>query len=51
MILHYVARILELVIPLMEHPGEVFLASIEEDLMKLIIKQGQTVSFVYKKNI
>ncbi|CAB4014647.1 nipped-B B isoform X1, partial [Paramuricea clavata] len=43
LILHYVARILELVIPLIEHPGEAFLASMEEDLMMLIIKQGQTV--------
>ena len=30
----------------MEHPGEAFLASMEEDLMKLIIKQGQTVSLL-----
>ncbi|XP_046841675.1 nipped-B-like protein isoform X2 [Xenia sp. Carnegie-2017] len=43
LILHYIARILELVLPLIEHPGEAFLASIEEDLMMLIIKQGQTV--------
>ena len=28
-------------------PGEAFLASMEEDLMKLIIKQGQTVSRAY----
>lgn len=46
LILHYVARILELVIPLIDHAGEAFLASIEEDLMMLIIKQGQTVSSV-----
>lgn len=28
----------------MEHPSETFLATIEEDLMKLIIKYGMTVS-------
>ncbi|KAM4708198.1 nipped-B-like protein isoform 2-T2 [Discoglossus pictus] len=38
-----VAKILELVVPLMEHPSETFLATIEEDLMKLIIKYGMTV--------
>ncbi|XP_066509612.1 nipped-B-like protein A [Hoplias malabaricus] len=38
-----VAKILELVIPLMEHPSESFLTTIEEDLMKLIIKYGMTV--------
>uniref|UniRef100_A0A8C3MJ45 Nipped-B protein n=1 Tax=Geospiza parvula TaxID=87175 RepID=A0A8C3MJ45_GEOPR len=30
-------------LPLMEHPSETFLATIEEDLMKLIIKYGMTV--------
>ena len=43
-ILHNVARILELVVPLMEHPSETFLASLEEDLMRLSVKHGQTVS-------
>ena len=38
-----VAKILELVVPLMEHPSETFLATIEEDLMKLIIKYGMLV--------
>ncbi|XP_049326310.1 nipped-B-like protein A isoform X2 [Astyanax mexicanus] len=38
-----VAKILELVVPLMEHPSESFLTTIEEDLMKLIIKYGMTV--------
>ncbi|XP_078287021.1 nipped-B-like protein isoform X4 [Rhinoraja longicauda] len=38
-----VAKILELVVPLMEHPSETFLATIEEDLMKLILKHGMTV--------
>lgn len=39
-----VAKILELVVPLMEQPSENFLNTIEEDLMKLIIKYGMTVS-------
>lgn len=41
--IHNVARILELVVPLMEHPSETFLASLEEDLMRLTVKHGQTV--------
>ena len=49
--IHNVARILELVVPLMEHPSETFLASLEEDLMRLTVKHGQTVGtkilFVY----
>ncbi|NXM91211.1 NIPBL protein, partial [Oenanthe oenanthe] len=40
MVICNVAKILELVVPLMEHPSETFLATIEEDLMKLIIKYG-----------
>ncbi|XP_061672329.1 nipped-B-like protein A isoform X1 [Syngnathoides biaculeatus] len=43
MVICNVAKMLELVVPLMEHPGETFLATIEEDLMKLIIKYGMTV--------
>lgn len=27
----------------MEHPSETFLASLEEDLMRLTVKHGQTV--------
>lgn len=46
MVICNVAKILELVIPLMEHPSETFLATIEEDLMKLIIKYGMTVSVI-----
>jgi len=42
-VIHNVARILELVVPLMEHPSETFLASLEEDLMRLTVKHGQTV--------
>ena len=37
-VLHYVARILEMVIPLMDHPNENFLAQVEEDTIKLISK-------------
>ena len=44
LVVHNVARILELVVPLMDHPSEIFLASLEEDMMKLIIRHGQTVS-------
>ncbi|KFO23083.1 Nipped-B-like protein [Fukomys damarensis] len=44
MVICNVAKILELVVPLMEHPSETFLATIEEDLMKLIIKYGMTVN-------
>uniref|UniRef100_A0A670YGW3 Nipped-B protein n=1 Tax=Pseudonaja textilis TaxID=8673 RepID=A0A670YGW3_PSETE len=43
MVICNVAKILELVVPLMEHPSETFLATMEEDLMKLIIKYGMTV--------
>ncbi|XP_072030780.1 nipped-B-like protein A isoform X2 [Amphiura filiformis] len=43
LVIHNVARILELVIPLMDHPSEVFLASMEEDMMRLIIKHGQMI--------
>ncbi|KAM9822246.1 nipped-B-like protein B isoform 3-T4 [Syngnathus typhle] len=43
MVICNVAKMLELVVPLMEHPSETFLATIEEDLMKLIFKYGMTV--------
>ncbi|XP_032230599.2 nipped-B-like protein B isoform X2 [Nematostella vectensis] len=43
LVIHNVARILELVVPLMDHPSESFLASLEEDLMRLTVKHGQTV--------
>ncbi|KAM3874275.1 nipped-B-like protein B [Diretmus argenteus] len=43
MVICNVAKILELVVPLTEHPSETFLTTIEEDLMKLIIKYGMTV--------
>lgn len=47
MVICNVAKILELVVPLMEQPSETFLSTIEEDLMKLIIKYGMTVSAIY----
>lgn len=47
MVICNVAKILELVVPLMEHPSETFLTTIEEDLMKLIIKYGMTVSLQF----
>ncbi len=43
LVLHNVARILELSVPLMEHPSEMFTAQLEEDMMKLILKHGQMV--------
>ncbi|XP_063962379.1 nipped-B-like protein A isoform X1 [Lytechinus pictus] len=43
MVISNVARILEMVVPLMDHPSEVFLASLEEDMMRLILKHGQMV--------
>ena len=44
MVVHYVASILELVVPLIDHPSEMFLASLEEDIIKLTMKQGQMAS-------
>ncbi|XP_075218552.1 nipped-B cohesin loading factor [Lycorma delicatula] len=38
-IISYVARILELVVPLIEHPSDTFLARLEEDSVKLIVLQ------------
>ncbi|XP_071811222.1 nipped-B-like protein isoform X2 [Apostichopus japonicus] len=43
LVVYNTARILELVVPLMDHPSEVFLAMLEEDMMRLIIKHGQMV--------
>ena len=42
-IINYVSKILELVVPLMEHPNPKFLAELEEDAMKLMLKQSQNV--------
>lgn len=38
-----VARTLELVVPLMEHPSETFLSQLEEDAVKLILQHDATV--------
>ncbi|XP_071519960.1 nipped-B-like protein [Panulirus ornatus] len=38
-----VARTLELVVPLMEHPSETFLSQLEEDSVKLILQHDRTV--------
>jgi len=43
-LLSNVTRILELAVPLMEHPSETFLAQLEEDMMKLILKHGMMVT-------
>lgn len=42
-LLNNVTRILELAVPLVEHPSETFLAQLEEDMMKLILKHGMMV--------
>uniref|UniRef100_H2ZDM6 Nipped-B protein n=1 Tax=Ciona savignyi TaxID=51511 RepID=H2ZDM6_CIOSA len=34
---HGVCRVLELAVPLMEHPSEAFLATVEEDMMRMIL--------------
>ncbi|XP_066259899.1 nipped-B-like protein [Euwallacea similis] len=38
-----VARMLELVVPLMEHPSDSFLAQLEEDAMKLILQYNRPI--------
>lgn len=42
-IISSVARTLELVVPLMEHPSETFLAQLEEDSVKLILLHDRSV--------
>ena len=42
-IISSVARTLELVVPLMEHPSETFLAQLEEDSVKLILQHDRSV--------
>lgn len=42
-IISSVARTLELVVPLMEHPSETFLACLEEDSVKLMMKHDPSV--------
>ncbi|XP_012219437.1 nipped-B-like protein A [Linepithema humile] len=42
-IISSVAHTLELVVPLMEHPSEMFLAQLEEDSVKLILQHDKSV--------
>ena len=42
-IISAVARTLEVVVPLLEHPSESFLAQLEEDSVKLILQHDKTV--------
>lgn len=42
-IISSVARMLELVVPLMEHPSDSFLAQLEEDAMKLVLQQDRLI--------
>ncbi|ENN74150.1 hypothetical protein YQE_09123, partial [Dendroctonus ponderosae] len=42
-IISCVARMLELVVPLMEHPSDSFLAQLEEDAMKLIFQYNRPI--------
>ncbi|VEL09132.1 unnamed protein product [Protopolystoma xenopodis] len=42
-ILHYVARILEVTVPLMEHPSESMVAQLEEDMVRLTLRHGKMV--------
>lgn len=42
-VLHNVTRCLELVVPLMEHPSEAFLAQVEEDLAKQLIRHALAI--------
>jgi len=42
-IISAVARTLEVVVPLLEHPSESFLAQLEEDAVKLILQHDKTV--------
>lgn len=42
-IISCVARMLELVVPLMEHPSDSFLAQLEEDAMKLILQYNRPI--------
>jgi len=44
MVVCNMAKILQLVLPLLEEPSQDLLITIEEDLMRLIIKHGVTVS-------
>lgn len=42
-VLHYVARIMEVTVPLMEHPSETLVAQLEEDMVRLTLRHGKMV--------
>ncbi|CAH1960755.1 unnamed protein product [Acanthoscelides obtectus] len=42
-IISCVARMLELVVPLMEHPSDTFLAQLEEDAIKLVLQHDRPI--------
>lgn len=42
-IISSVAQTLEIIVPLIEHPSDSFLARLEEDSVKLIMRQDQAV--------
>ncbi|KYB29713.1 nipped-B-like protein isoform X2 [Tribolium castaneum] len=42
-IISSVAKMLELVVPLMDHPSESFLAQLEEDAMKLVLQHQRSI--------
>lgn len=44
-VLANVAQIMEQSVPLMDHPGEGFLAQLEEDIVKLVLRHGMSVSY------
>ncbi|ESN96221.1 hypothetical protein HELRODRAFT_189155 [Helobdella robusta] len=46
LIVSNVLKILELSLPLMEHPGEMFLAKVEEDISKLVLRHGPMVRLI-----
>ena len=51
MVVVYITRILEKVVPLMAHPDGSFLSSIEEEMVKLILKQGPNVRKQSQSNL
>ena len=44
MVIHNVVNILELAVPLMEHPNKNFLTELEGDMVKLMLKHGKMVT-------
>jgi cohesin loading factor subunit SCC2 len=41
-------RLLELSVPLMDHPSDGFLTKLEEDLMKLLLEHGTAVGLEFQ---